>query len=118
MKVVVKRPNEEPQVIEVSGLEEINKIVGNVDRNGNGINKAGSDTRGGVLPGIDMYVNDHALFNPFLPENFWDKSGKHLYCGNVVFAGYNRTVGGFGVCSLTDEQAELIQKEFCNLFIL
>ena len=34
MKVVVKNPNEAMKVIEVADLKEINKIIGNVDKNG------------------------------------------------------------------------------------
>ena len=70
MKVIVKNPNEAMKVIEVADLKEINKIIGNVDKNGEGLDETGSDYRQGVFDGIDIHMNGRAVFNPELPENF------------------------------------------------
>ena len=110
MKVLIKRPHASLEVIEVSDLKEINKLTHNVDENGEGLKSTGSDSRQSVFSGIDMYMNESALFNTSLPENFWDKNGNRLYCGNVIFAGYNPESGGaYGECSLTEEQIEHIK---------
>ena len=110
MKVVIKRPNEGMQVIEVSGLSEINKLVGNVDENGEGESSTGSDYRQGVFKGIDIHMNGNAIFSTKLPSNFWDTNGNYMYCGNVIFAGYNpESKLPYGVCSLTDEQIEYLK---------
>lgn len=117
MKVVIKNPGEAMKVAEVADLKEINKIVGNVDANGEGYNKTGSDCRQGVFNGIDIHMNTSALFNPKLSENFWDVGGFRLYCGSVVFAGYNEdSHGSFGVCSLTDEQIEYLKENIHKVY--
>jgi len=110
MKVLIKKPDEALSVIEVSGLAEINKLLGNVDAEGNGLSGTGSDYRQGVFNGVDMHMNGRAIFNSNLPQNFWDANGNYLYCGNVIFAGYDSSSGApYGVCSLTDEQIELVK---------
>ena len=117
MKVVVKNPNELMRVIEVSGLKEINKIVGNVDENGEGLNETGSDFRQGIFYGIDMHMNGAARINTDLPKNFYDMSGLRLYFGSVVFAGYDQNAEDpFGVCSLTDEQIEYLKENIRKVY--
>ena len=116
MKVVIKKPGESMAVIEVSGLQEINKLVGNVDENGEGYSFTGSDFRQGVFPGIDIHINGSSLFNPGLEENFWDIYGNKLYCGNVVFAGYHPDPAEYGVCSLTDEQIRYLTENIRSVF--
>ncbi len=117
MKVVVKNPNEALKVVEVADLKEINKIVGNVDVNGDGLNETGSDFRQCVFDGIDMHMNAKAQFNLRLPENFWDISGFKQYCGSVVFAGYDMNSSEpFGVCSLTDEQIEYLKENIHKVY--
>lgn len=117
MKVVVKKPNEAMQVVEVADLKEINKIVGNVDANGEGLTYTGSDFRQGVFDGIDIHMNGLAVFNPDLPRNFWDVGGFKLYCGAVVFAGYNENSQNlFGVCSLTDAQIEYLKENIHKVY--
>ena len=117
MKVVVKNPNEAMKVIEVADLKEINKIIGNVDKNGEGLDETGSDYRQGVFDGIDIHMNGRAVFNPELPENFWNAMGSRLYCGSVVFAGYDQNAEDpFGVCSLTDEQIEYLKENIRNVY--
>lgn len=108
MKVIIKRPHAALEVIEVSGLKEINQICGNLDDEGNPLNITGSDYRQGVFANIDMYVNGNALFNTKLPKNFWDVNGNSLYCGNVIFAGYNASASEYGLCALTDEQIKTV----------
>lgn len=117
MKVIVKNPNDVMKVVEVAGLREINKIVGNVDANGEGLNETGSDCRQAIFHGIDMHMNARAMFNSKLPENFWDVSGFKLYCGSVVFAGYDEnSPDPFGVCSLTDEQMEYLKENIHKFY--
>lgn len=116
MKVVVKNPNEAMKVIEVADLKEINKIIGNVDKNGEGLDETGSDYRQGVFDGIDIHMNGRAVFNPELPENFWNAMGSRLYCGSVVFAGYDPNGEGFGVCSLTDEQIKYLKDNIRKIY--
>lgn len=117
MKVVVKNPNEAMQVVEIADLKEINKIVGNVDANGEGLNEIWSDFRQRVFDSIDIYMNGSALFNPNLPKNFWDVGGFKLYCGAVVFAGYDENSQNlFGVCSLTDEQIEYLKENIHKVY--
>ena len=45
MKVIIKRPGEDGKIAEVEGLPEINKICGNVDSAGNGVNRTSSAIR-------------------------------------------------------------------------
>lgn len=117
MKVVVKNPNEAMKVVEVADLKEINKIVGNVDANGEGLNTTGSDYRQGVFDGIDIHMNGAAILNSELPENFWDVGGFRLYCGSVVFAGYDKNNGDrFGVCSLTEEQIKYLKENIKKIY--
>ena len=117
MKVVIKKPNEALKVIDVEDLKEINKLLGNIDEDGNGISTTGSDYRQGIFEGIDMYVNKNAIFNADLQDNFWDVSGRNLYCGNVVFAGYNsENTKNCGACSLTDEQIDYLIKNINSKF--
>lgn len=117
MKVLIKRPHESLEVIEVSGLKEINKLTHNVDENGEGYETTGTDSRQGVFDGIDIYMNERAIFNSNLPENFWSNNGMSLYCGNVIFAGYDPQSGGeYGVCSLTDEQIAYIRQNISKYY--
>lgn len=117
MKVVIKRPNEQLQIIEVNDLKEINKLLGNFTENGEVDSSTGSDYRQGVFKGIDMHVNGNSLFNADLPKNFWDVKGNRLYCGNVIFTGYDlNTAKECGVCSLTDEQIDYLMKNISRLF--
>ena len=103
MKVILKKPKMDPEVIDVENLCAINKLVGNLDESGNGLNFAGSDERMSIAQGIDMYVKSDANFNTSLKANIWTKDGFTLICGPVVFAGYNKGV----VCSLTEEQIKV-----------
>lgn len=117
MKVVIKRPNESLQVIEVEGLQEINQIVGNFDEHGNGLYDVNSDIRTRVFDGIDMYVNELAQFNPNLPKNFWDVLGFQLICGNAIFAGFDKNnKEDFGLCSLTDEQIDYLKNNVNKVY--
>lgn len=108
MKVIVKRPGKDGEIAEVEGLPEINKICGNVDDKGNGINRAGSDIRMRIYSGVDMYVKEDAINNFDLEENLWAPGDMAVLFGNAVFAGYDEKVGGYGVCSLTDEQIQVV----------
>ena len=105
------------QIIEVKNLKEINELLGNFDENGEAKSSTGSDYRQGIFKGIDMHVNGNSLFNSNLPENFWDTNGNRLYCGNVIFAGYDSsTKKDHGVCSLTDGQIDYLMKNIRTLF--
>lgn len=117
MKVIIKRPNESMQIIEVKNLTEINELLGNIDKNGEVDSTTGSDYRQGIFEGIDMHVNGNSLFNVNLPQNFWDVKGNNLYCGNVIFAGYDASARkDYGVCSLTDDQIDYLMKNIRTLF--
>ena len=100
MKVILKKPKMDPEVIDVENICAINKLVGNLDDLGNGLKTVGSDTRMLIAPGIDMYTKDDANFNQSLEANIWTEDGFGLICGSIVFAGYNKGV----VCSLTEKQ--------------
>ena len=105
MRVIVKHPGMEPEVIEVESIQAINKLVGNVDEDGNGWDHVGSDERQGIAPGVDKYMKSDAVFNSELEGNLWSSSGASLICGTIVFAGYdNDQKTDYGACSLTDEQ--------------
>ena len=117
MKVVIKKPNEQLKIIEVKDLTEINKLLGNFNEKGEVDSSTGSDYRQGIFKGIDMHVNGSSLFNADLPKNFWDVKGNRLYCGNVIFAGYDPNARKeYGVCSLTDEQIDYLMKNIRTLF--
>ena len=117
MKVVIKKPGENLKIIEVKDLREINKLTGNIDENGEGYDYTGSDLRKSVFDGIDMYVNENAPFAFELGQNFWDVSGFNVYYGNVIFAGFDRNSGGdYGVCSLSNEQIDYLNKNISSLF--
>lgn len=110
MRVIVKHPGMEPEVIEVESIQAINKLVGNVDEDGNGWDHVGSDERqeiGSGIDGVDIYCRFNAAFNIELKENLWFNDN-HLLCGTVVFAGYDNKnkKTNYGACSLTDEQIE------------
>ena len=40
IKIIVKNPGVMPEIVEIEGMSEINKIIGNVDEQGNGWNYA------------------------------------------------------------------------------
>ena len=115
MKVIVKRPDEMLHFEEVSGLEEINQIVGNIDENGNGLNHMGSDICDEIFPGIEMYMKADALVNADLPKNFWNKKGNKLYFGTIVIVGYI-CANGYHVCSLTDGQIATLKNHLNELY--
>ena len=107
MRVIVKRPHMEPEITEVEGISAINQLVGNVDEAGNGWNHGGTDIRMAIFKGIDQYVKDDAANNLSLEENLWDRRGMCVFCGTIVFAGYDNEIRtNCGACSLTDEQIE------------
>ena len=105
MKVIIKEPGKNPVITEVEDMVTINKIVGNVDGNGNGVDTTGSDSRGSIGKGIDQYNKDDALNNLRLDGNLWNQYDTGVLCGNIVFAGYDpNSKANFGAVSLTDEQ--------------
>lgn len=108
MKVIIKRPGEDGKIAEVEGLPEINKICGNMDSNGNGLAMASSDTRMEIDDGVDMYIKTDAINNFDLDENLWAPNNNAVFFGNIVFAGYDSQLEGYGVCSLTDEQVQKV----------
>ena len=108
MKVIIKRPGEDVKIAEVAGLPEINKICGNVDSDGNGLDWASSDIRMEIDSGVDMYVKSDAINNFDLEENLWAPGNNAVLFGNIVFAGYDSQLRGYGVCSLTDEQVQKV----------
>lgn len=108
MRVIVKKPNQEAEICEVSGIAEINKLVGNLDENGNGSKYVGSDIRQFIGKNVDIYVKDDALLHPELGANLRTPSNNAIHYGTIVFAGLDENNGKveFGACSLTDEQIE------------
>ena len=108
MKVIIKRPGENGKIAEVAGLPEINKICGNVDSDGNGLDWASSDIRMEIDSGVDMYVKSDAINNFDLEENLRAPGNNAVFFGNIVFAGYDGQLEGYGVCSLTDEQVQKV----------
>ena len=117
MRVLIKEPDSVLRIAEVEGLREINELVGNVDRNGEGLASTGSDFRQEVFDNIDMHMNDSAIFNVELRNNFWDVRGRNLYCGTVVFAGYDSNSSEqYGVCSLTEEQIDYFRKNIGKIY--
>ena len=107
MKVIVKHPGMEPEVIDVGGIPDINKLTGNIDENGNGLDHINSDMRGSVAPGVDEYLYAKAAYNSKLGENLWSSDDVLLYCGTIVFAGYDKDkTTDWGACSLTEGQIE------------
>ncbi len=105
MKVIVKHPRMDPEVTDVDGISAINKLIGNTDAKGNGLGYTGSDVREPIAPGIDIWVNANGVYNNALKGNLWSSDDMRLFCGTVVFAGYdgNNKVDA-GACSLTEEQ--------------
>lgn len=109
MKIVVKKPGKDAEICEVSNIQAINEIVGNVDTDGKGYDYTGSDIRMTIAPGVDMYLNEKAAFNYEQEENLWAPSNNVLYFGNLVFAGYDPgDRDNYGASSLTDEQIETV----------
>ncbi len=105
MKIIVKKPGKPYELCEVSGISEINKLVGNVDSDGNGYNHGGSDIREPIGKDVDMYVKEDAGWNADFRPNLWHPNGFVKYCGTVAFAGYDSdSYDECGACSLTDEQ--------------
>lgn len=117
MRVIIKKPGEKPKTIEVLNLSEINKLVGNVDEDGNGWNHGGSDIRMLIGPGIDQYCKDDAISNVELGPNLWSYNDNAMYFGTVVFAGCDKN---YDLCSLTDEQIQYclryISEKEINIF--
>ena len=108
MKVIIKRPGEAGKIAEVEGISEINKICGNVDSNGNGLDRPISDIRMEIERGVVMFVKSDAINNFALEKNLWAPGDGAVVFGNIVFAGYDRQLEGYGVCSLTDEQVQKV----------
>lgn len=109
MKIVVKKPGADAEIREEASIQAINKIVGNVDLNGNGYDYASSDIRMTIAPGIDMYVNENAARNYDQGENLWAPSNNVMFFGNVAFAGYDPDArDNNGASSLTDEQIQTV----------
>ena len=102
IKVIVKKPGAMPEIVELEGMSEINKIIGNVDEQGNGWNDASSDTRMEVGPCIDEYCKADAVNNFALEQNLWNHFDSAVLFGNIIFAGYDST--NYDLCSLTDAQ--------------
>ena len=112
MRILVKYPGKAPEVIEVEGMRDINKLTGNVDADGNGVYDTGTDYRTSIGPGVDLYCKTNAAYNTDLEPNLWNANNFILLCGTIVFAGYDDTcIENFGACSLTDEQIE-----YCRMF--
>ncbi len=114
MLVVVKEPGLEPEIREVNGISEINKIVGNIDEDGNGYNHGGSDIREPIGKGVDIYMYGAAVYNlDFGESNLWTQNNRGVICGTVVFAGFDPDdSSNSGACSLTEEQIE-----HCRMYI-
>ena len=113
MRVIVKYPGKEPEVMEAEGIRDINKLVGNVDEQGNGWDHTSSDIRSFIADGIDEYVKANAAYNPELEPNLWSSDDFNVWCGTVVYTGYDsEKPTDCGACSLTDEQIE-----FCLSYI-
>ena len=110
MKVIIKRPGKNGEIAEVEGLSEINKICGNVDSDGNGLDRTSSDIRMEIYRGIDMYVKEDAINRKELGANLWAPGDGFVLFGNSVFAGYDEKLEGCGVCSLTDEQVQKVME--------
>ena len=111
IKIIVKEPGVMPEIVEVEGMSEINKIIGNVDEQGNGWNYANSDTRMPIGPYIDEYCKADAMFNVNFEGNLWDDFDNGVLCGNIIFAGWDSSQGK--ICSLTDDQIK-----FCFDYIV
>ena len=102
IKIIVKKPGAMPEIVEVEGMCEINKIIGNVDEQGNGWNHAGTDARMQIGPGIDEYCKADAVNNFDFKKNLWNHFDNAVLFGNIIFAGWDSTK--LDVCSLTDAQ--------------
>lgn len=102
IKIIVKKPGVMPEIVEIEGMSEINKIIGNVDEQGNGWDYASSDTRMQIGPNIDEYCKADAINNFNFEENLWNHFDSAVLFGNIIFAGWDSSKAD--VCSLTDDQ--------------
>ena len=102
IKAIIKKPGVKPEIVELEGMCEINKILGNVDEQGNGWNYASSDTRMEIGLGIDEYCKEDAINNFNFEQNLWNHFDSAVLFGNIIFAGWDSSK--FEVCSLTNEQ--------------
>jgi hypothetical protein len=109
MKVIVKEPGKKARVAEVSDIREINQLCGNLDEKGLPLSVATSDTRGPIGEDVDMYCNEKSAVNADLGANLWGPNNGAMYCGTLVFAGYNGNVNeNFGAVSLNDKQTKFV----------
>ena len=104
IKVIVKKTGVMPEIVELEGMSEINKIIGNVDEQGNGWNYATSDTRMQIGLDIDEYCKADAINNFDFEQNLWDYFDNAVLFGNIIFAGWDSSKSE--VCSLTDDQIQ------------
>lgn len=104
IKTIVKKPGATPEIVELEGISEINKIVGNVDEQGNGWNHAGIDTRMTIGPGIDQYCKADAINNFDFEQNLWNYFDSAVLFGNIIFAGWDHSKSE--ICSLTEDQIQ------------
>lgn len=98
IKVVVKEPNKPCEIKEIENdYKELQGIVeGLIDIT--------------TLPGredIDVICNDEYLYNGSL-ANVMMPERDNIFCGTIVFAGYNEEDGSS--ISLTDEQIDAVKK--------
>ena len=103
MRVLVKKPGQEPEIMELGSLVDINKIVGNLDENGNGLREPSSDIRMTIGPKIDEYCKADALINFDMEPNIWNHNNMGVLHGTVIFTGID-VDDHFNPCSLTDDQ--------------
>lgn len=98
IKVIVKEPNKPCEIREIKNnykvLQEL--VEGLIDIT--------------TLPGredIDVICNDEYLYNGS-PANILMPERENVFCGTIIFAGYNEEDGSS--ISLTDEQIEAVQE--------
>ena len=68
MTVIIKKSNANPEIIEVSGYEEIGKLVGNIEKDGKG-RLPSSDSRISIGKEIDLHMNELACIKDDLEPN-------------------------------------------------
>ena len=109
MRIMVANPKTNPEICEVSSMDEINLIVKNFDADKVLSSRPDQDTCRSISNGIHLYCNKLASFNLNMEDNLWAPGDSDLLCGTVVFAGYDpNAIDTFGVCSLSDLQMQKV----------
>ena len=78
IKIIVKEPGVMPEIVEIEGMSEINKIIGNVDEQGNGYGGGNCDINTALEIGKRATKYGMKLLVNFHYSDFWADPAKQM----------------------------------------